>query len=77
MSQIDDIWDAYHKGQADAEDDDPLEKAVHHGMGGVGRAMMSVFGESDEDIAYHKGYNGEELDVCEECEHVEENCECA
>ena len=76
MSRIDDIWEAYYKGQAAAEEDDPLDMAMHHGFGHAAKAMMSVFGESDEEIAFEKGYHGEDLEICDECEHVLENCEC-
>lgn len=39
-------------------------------------ASLSVFGTSDEEIAYEKGYDGDELELCYECERVKENCEC-
>ena len=75
MSQIDDIWEAYHKGQEAADNEDVLEMFVHYGIGDVMRAMLPD-PTDDEEIAFEKGYGGEELEVCEECESVIENCEC-
>jgi hypothetical protein len=75
MSRIDEIYEAYYKGQAAAENDDVLQMAVHQGFGHIMAAMLPG-GDSDEEIAFEKGYHGEELDLCYECEHVQENCEC-
>lgn len=76
MSRIDDIWAAYYKGQADHEKDGPLDYAVHYGMAHPMAAVMSIFGTTDEQYAYEKGYEGDELELCYECEHVIENCVC-
>lgn len=75
MSRIDEIYEAYYKGQAAAANDTPLDIGVHYGFGHVLAAMMP-FADSDETIAFEKGYHGEELELCYECEHVKENCEC-
>jgi hypothetical protein len=76
MSRIDEIWEAYYKGKAAAEDEDVLGMAVHQGFGHV-MATMLPGGDSDEEKAFEKGYHGEELDLCYECEHISENCECS
>ncbi len=75
MSRIDDIWEAYYKGQAAAENDDVLSTGVHQTLGHIMGAMLPG-GDSDEEIAFEKRYHGEDLELCEECEHVRENCEC-
>lgn len=76
MSKIDDLWAAYYKGQADAERDGILGQAVHFSAGHAMGAMLSIFGTRDEEIAYEKGYDGNELELCYECERVKEHCEC-
>lgn len=76
MSRINDIWEAYYRGQSDAENEDIGESAVHNTAGHMLAATFAIFGESDEEIAYEKGYHGEDLEICEECERIEDNCEC-
>jgi uncharacterized protein YraI len=75
MSNIDKIWEAYYKGQAALENDDVLSIGIHNVFAHMMAAMIPG-ADSDEEIAFEKGYHGEDLEVCEECEHVEENCEC-
>ena len=75
MSKIDDIWEAYYKGQAALENDDVLSIAFHNIFGHAIGAMIPG-GDSDEELAFEKGYHGDDLEICEECEHVQENCEC-
>lgn len=75
MSRIDEIWEAYYKGQAAAENDDVLSMGVHSVFGHIMAAMVPG-GDEDEELAFEKGYHGDELQLCYECEHVQENCEC-
>lgn len=77
MSRIDDIEAAYRKGQEFRENSDPFQKFEYQTFHHTGQAAMSAFfTEDDEAIAFRYGYDGVELELCYECERIEENCKC-
>lgn len=75
MANLDEIREAYEKGQEAANDEDILSMVMHRTFGDAMAAMLPDASD-DEEKAFRMGYQGEDLELCEECENFQEDCEC-